>query len=326
MTLPFLIPFNVAAKHLPGLATEQLVRHGAILKDASTGRIVAHLQETGLLNQAVSQGAGMLGGGANPAGGVASIFTVVQNEQIKSKLDHLESLMGGMQTLQLATLATSVVGIGVTIASTAIILNRIKHLDETVKRIEDKVDEMPAKWREMRVHETLVDLQTHLERLDESVYRPDRDQVLTNVEEKLNYSFNSFADGVQTLTGEITIDADQLRILLSALSICAGAQFKALLFLDLKEAAQNRATHQNRRVEALTWGIPQDILELRLGENADQAPAIATETSELRIRLAGRPSLLQSLIAKDIHGRAYIEQSEQETEEPLLLLPVADKP
>ena len=106
----------------------------------------------------------MLGGAANPVGGVASIFTVVQNEQIKSKLNHLEGLMGTMQTLQLATLATSVVGIGVTIASTAIILNRIKQLDETVKRIEDKVDEMPAKWRKMRVHETLVDLQTHLER------------------------------------------------------------------------------------------------------------------------------------------------------------------
>ncbi len=321
MTSP-LLPFQIAAENIPGWAAGQLVRHGAILKDVNTGRIVAHLQETGLLNQAASQGVNMLGNAANPIGGVASIFTAVQNEQIKSKLANLESLVGGMHTLQLATLATSVVGIGVTMASTAIILNRIKQLDETVQRVESKVDAMPAKWREMRVHETLVDLQTHLERLDESAHRRDREQVLGNVEEKLDYSFNQFADGAHRMVGNVIIDADQLRILMSALSICAGAQFKALLYLDLKEAAQKRATRQNRKIEQLTWLIPQDVLETRLADKTDQAQAISSDASELRIRLAGRPQILESMIMSDIHGRDYIEQSEQETDEPLLLLPV----
>lgn len=317
-----LIPFRVAAENIPGWATGQLVRHGAILRDVNTGRIVAHLQETGLLNQAVSTGTGMIGSAANPASGVASIFTVVQNEQIKSKLVNLENFMGSMQTMQLATLGTSVVGIGVTMASTAIILDRIKQLDKSVKQMESKIDAMPAKWQEMQVHRTLVDLQTDLERLDESMHRPDRDQVLSNVEEKLNYGFNHFADGVRTLTGESTIDADQLRILLGALSICAGAQFKALLYLDHKGAAQQRTTLQNRVIEGLTWHIPRDVLEDKLGSNSQQAADIAADASELRIRLAGRPQILETLISGNIHGRDYIEQSEHEAEEPLLLLPV----
>lgn len=324
MISPF-IPFSIAAENIPGLVAGQLVRHGAILKDVGTGRIVAHLQETGLLSRVVSQGTGMLGNALNPASGIASVFTVVQNQQIKSKLAALETSMAGIQTLQLVTLATSVVGIGVTMASTAIILNKIKQLDQSVQRLEDKLDAMPAKWREMRVRETLVDLQTSLERLDEGMHRPDRDQVLSNVEEKLDYGFNRFANGVETLTGSTDIDADQLGILLSALSICAGAQFKALLFLDLKETAKKRATRQNRLIEALTWNIPQDILELRLGDNKHLASTIANDASEPRIRLAARPQMLQTLIARNVHGRDYIESAEQEKEEPLLLLPVVDE-
>jgi hypothetical protein len=319
-----LVPFQVAAENIPGLVTGQLVRHGAILKDVNTGRIVAHLQETGLLNKAVSAGVDLAGSAVNPVGGLTSVFSIIQNEQIKSRLTNIENLMGGMKTLQLATLATSVVGIGVTMASTAIILNRIKQLDGAVQRMESKVDALPKVWQEMQVLQNLVELRTHLARVDDAVLRPDADKVVTNAEEKLEYAFDRFADATQTLTTEITIDAAQLRILLSALSICAGAQFKALLYLDQKEFAQKKALDQNRKIEQLTWNIPQDILEIRLGEDKDQAQAMSSDASELRIRLSGRPHLLQTMIAGNIHGRDYIERSQQKMEEPLLLLPTQD--
>ena len=44
--IPFRIPFDFAAD----VAVGKIVRYGAILKDAQTGRIVAHLQETGLFH------------------------------------------------------------------------------------------------------------------------------------------------------------------------------------------------------------------------------------------------------------------------------------
>jgi hypothetical protein len=93
MMLP-LIPFQVAAENIPGFVSGQLVRHGAILKDLNTGRIVAHLQETGLLNKAVSTGVELFGSAANPVGGLTSVFSIVQNEQIKSRLTNIEGLVG----------------------------------------------------------------------------------------------------------------------------------------------------------------------------------------------------------------------------------------
>lgn len=321
MTSPFLIPFSVAAENIPGLASGRLVRYGAILKDAETGRIVAHLQETGLLGKMMEQGAGLLGNVANPVGGIGSIVTAVQNEQIKSRLDQLESLMGGLETLQLATLVTSVAGIGVTMASTAIILNRIGNLDDSLKRVEDKLDALPAKWRELRVREALVDLQTHVERLDESIYRPDAEQVFGAVEEKLSYSFSHIADAIRIVSGEVSIDAEHLRILLAALSVCADAQFRALVYLDMKEAAQSRAKSQNEKLRKLTWEMPPDILEIRLGSNREAARDIAGFASELRLRLAARPHMLETMIAGNVHGREYIETSGQEVDELLLVMP-----
>ncbi len=321
MTSPFLIPFSVAAENIPGLASGQLVRYGAILKDANTGRIVAHLQETGLLGKMMEKGAGALGNVANPLGGVGSIVTAVQNEQIKSKLNHLESLMGGLKTLQLATLVTSVAGIGVTMASTAIILKRIGALDDSLKRVEDKLDALPAKWREMRVREGLVDLQTHVERLDESIYRPDAEQVFGAVEEKLGYSFNRFADAIRLVAAAPAVEGEHLRMLLAALSICADAQFRALVYLDMKEAAQKRAESQNEVLRKLTWEMPPDILEMRLGSNREAARGIAGFASDLRLRLAARPHMLGTMIAGNIHGRDYIETSGQELDELLLVMP-----
>ena len=52
---------------------------------------------------------------------------------------------GGLQALQLAGLATSVVGIGVTVAGTALMLRRLNALGRAVGRIEAKLDDLPRK-------------------------------------------------------------------------------------------------------------------------------------------------------------------------------------
>lgn len=47
------IPFEIPAELLGRVASGELIRYGTILKDAGTGQIVKHLQETGVA-QAVS--------------------------------------------------------------------------------------------------------------------------------------------------------------------------------------------------------------------------------------------------------------------------------
>lgn len=316
-----LIPFKVAAEQLPGLSSGEILRYGTILKDAKTGRIVAHLQETGALERAFSNGSSLLANSASPVGGISSVVGAVQNEQIKARLDQIQNMMGGLQSLQLATLATSFVGIGVTVASTAMILARLGELSGNIARVEEKVEALPSKWREMRLREAIVDMQTSLERLDESSSWSDAGPVLRNVEERLDHGFNRFADGSRKIAVEMKVDAELLRALLAGLSLCSGAQIKALLYLDEKEAAEKRALKHYKKLEELSWLLPRDVLESRLGGDRKSAELIAADTSELLMRFASRPQLVSTLIAQDIGGQAFLEKAVQEDTEPLLLLP-----
>lgn len=317
-------PFQVATEHLRGYHSGDLIRYGTILKDANTGRIVAHLQETGALQQAFSNTTSLLSGGLGPVSTATSAVSIVQNQQIKTRLDEIQSMLGGIQSLQLATLATSFVGIGVTVASTAMILSRLQTLGTDISRLEDKIDALPTAWRDMRIRETIVDVGTSLERLDESGVRTDATQMLQSVEEKLDRSFNMFADSLRQVTIEKALDADLLRALFAGLALCGGAQIKALVQLDEKEAAQSRAAKHTRKLEDLTWNMPEDVLSRKLPGHRPTAHALAQDISELRLRFASREPLIANLIAQKIPGPLFLERAAAELEEPLLLLPEAD--
>lgn len=320
MTIP-LYSFGVTAEQLAKIGSGELLRYGTLLKDSQTGQIVAHIQETNLWRNALSMGGETLKGTVASGNPILSIFNTVQNEQIKSRLASLESMMGGMQNLQLLSLTTSVVGIGVTVASTAIIMNRLSSLADTTDKIVAKVDRLPAMWEESRIRDRLASMQTGMERLEESRLRSDRDQVLRNVEESLHSDFTHFSNATAKISLEAEIDANLLRILLSALSLTAGAQFKALLFLNEKDAALHRARAQANTIVSLSWDLPQDIIEQKTGDAPQVARDISQDLKDLRAHLASRPSMVETLIAKDIHGRDWIETAQNEDEEPLLLLP-----
>ncbi len=69
------IPFDTPASFLLPHSLGQVQRYGAILKDVSTGRIVAHLQETGALHSITSVAPNFLNpvsGIVNSASGIAS--------------------------------------------------------------------------------------------------------------------------------------------------------------------------------------------------------------------------------------------------------------
>lgn len=313
------IPFSAALEHLPGLASGNLVRYGAILKDAQTGKIVGHLQETGLWRSALEQAPGLITS-ANPVTSGLSVFQTIQNEQIKSRLAGIETLLGGMQSLQIATLATSVLGIGVTVASTVIVLNRLNQIGAAVERMEQQIEALPKIWEEARIGNHLTDLRTQLERIDESDLRSDREAVLREADGKLNENFNHFSDTALKMSGEKTVDADLFNAVLSALALCGGAQFKVLLYLDEKRAAAKRSSGQAQQLNRIAWNLPADKMRDLISDRSIVA-ALSSDLSELRARLSSQPLTAAALIEQELHGRDYIERAVAEEEEPLLVLP-----
>lgn len=309
--IPFVIPAEFLAAHAAGAVT----RVGAVLKDTQTGRIVAHLQETGVLQSALQSGLSF-----DPTGVVTGLIGVAQNAVITHKLSALQAMMGTMQTLQIATLASSVIGIGVTAASTAMILRRLDQVDKSLVGIEASVSELPSKWREMNLRARIVTLRTTLERLAEAEVRPDAQAVMSGVEERLAYVFDELHSGLAEVVSGPKVDAGLVRTLLASLALCGGAQIKSLLWLDMKEAAERRARHQCGKLESLSFLMPRDLMVGRLGDDRTKALQISQDVSELRLRMASQPGLLRTLIARGVNGRDYVERIDGEETSPYLLL------
>lgn len=311
MTIPFEIPAKFAASYASG----ELVRYGTILKDATTGRIVAHLQETSVLQSLFQTGLSF-----DPSG-VTGLIGIAQNAMISRKLDVMQSMMGTLQVLQIATLASSVAGIGVTAATSVIILNRLKVVEKTIERIEDSLSELPNTWRDMELRKNIRTLQTAVERMHEAEVRTDAENVIGAVEEKLNYVFDDLYDGITGIVVLKQVDPELLRTLLAGLSLCGGAQIKAMIWLDQKDAAERRALQHCNKLRELAFRMPRHIMAERFDGNAKEAAALSKDCSEIRLRAASQPDLIRLLTRKGIHGRDFIEQIQAEEEEPILILP-----
>ena len=89
------IPFSIPAAFEAQFLAREVVRYGALLKDAETGKIVAHLQQTGIFENVLSQAPSMIGIVSNPVttlvDAAASVTTVVQNQKIIGQLGNLSA-------------------------------------------------------------------------------------------------------------------------------------------------------------------------------------------------------------------------------------------
>ena len=322
------IPFVIPSKFNPGVATGEIIRHGALLKDASTGRILAHVQETGglqnLLQKALSSP--LLG----PLEFVMDLATIVQNEQIKSELAIMQSMLGRIQALQLATMVTSVAGIGVTVASTAIILRRLKAIDDTLKSIEEEIVRLRSELKANELQGVLTDVRVQVERMGEVDDRQDPRPVVQIVEGELHRYFNYLCNGIRVAVEAVSIDDESenkiddrlLKSLLAGLALCGSTQFRALFWLDDKKTVRSRAHLQLNKLHELAMLMPRDVLERKLVGGGTTAEHISQIASDIRMQIASTHFLAEQLTQMNKSGRQYLEQAKQEETQPLLLLPV----
>lgn len=308
----------------------KLVLKGSVLAYKNSGQVAGHLQETvqfaRSLNSVSSMG-GMAMSAANPVALGLNIFGtvggIVQNEQIKNRLDLVQQAMQQMQILQIADLVGTVVGIGVTVASTAIILKRMQGLQSGLKTIEGKIDALPAEFRAQELHKVLDKVMTSLERLEAAGDRRDAVQVVRRAEEDLHECFNALHNGAMQTTVSPQASPELLAALLNGMALAGVAQVKSLFWLEEPLAAQKHAAMQCRRMQTLSAELPRDLLMTKFGGNAEAAVQVSAIVSQTRYRLASQPNLAAELVHQGVNSRAYLEAAEVETEAPLLFFPAA---
>ena len=322
------IPFSVPLQYLAQLDAGELVRYGTIFKDVSDGRIVAHLQQTGMFDQVLGAAVSGLGqvaqSGGNPLNMFTGLATVVQNQQIKGQLTSLTQMVGSLETLGLVSSIASIAGIGVTVASTAILMQRIKGIESGIQRMEVKIGGIADHLNKVDLHKALRRVEDTMEKLSEAPYRKSAAgtaKVLSDVEENLRSSFNELVEGARVFISLEVLDEELLLILIAGLATCSAAQSKTLVWLDEVSLAASRAQNQSQKLNDLARLMPVDVIEARLGGDAQAASRLSTDMRELRAVAASRPAFCTLLVQLEVSGPDYLAQVAERDDAAVLMLP-----
>lgn len=321
------IPFEVPMEYLARIDAGELVRYGTILKDVSDGRIVAHLQQTGAFDHVlgyafsgVQQAAQTV---SSPVGALTGIATTIQSQKMGKQLDGLTDMVGNLQTLSLVGSVASVAGIGVTVASTAILMRQIKMVDTGIQRLSDELADIKSHLREVDIHRALHRVGDTMEKLAEAPFRKTAagtEKVLYDVEENLRSGFNELLEGVQVAISMDVVDAELLRTLLAGIATCSGAQTKTLVWLDEIKLAQTRAQTHAVKLNQLARLMATDVMQVKLAGEADAATQVGLDLRELRAVMSSRPSFLARIEDLQISGPTYLAQTEERDDAPVLFL------
>lgn len=328
---------------IQGVASGLYKVTGSVVRDVASGRGIAFLQETGMpqtiLNSVMTSGGNPIGGFANLGLGAAS---VIQNQQIKSRLAEVQSSLALLKNLQIGTLAVSGLGLGVSVAGFAVMLKRLKGIEAHLGTIEAKIDHVTKDRRSDDIRMIFADVGTQLDTVDTLSARSNQvsaqaaEQSLATSAGRLEAHFQQKSDTMQR--GAITTaDMDLLWSLAAAIRLCHEAGLRALYSIDELEAAKQLAERRAQRFLNLSQTLTPDALARLCGQSVQdsssygEARRLALPQAEVLVQglrdsvasISSQSELAQNLITNQISGPAYLKDLADEKEESLLILPTA---
>ena len=310
------------------LASGEIVRFGSLLKESASGKIAAHLQETGMLQQVLSQ-ADILP--FSPVSALNAVSSIGANFQ----LHQLTNLVQTLQILQFASLGLSIAGIGVSVTGFAIMNKKLNALQDQILLLKDQVEKG---FNEIRERE----LRSHFSKLRGLFDQADQAHTLSNPATEWLRISNLLAEEGSFLQGELAhyrdtpvFGPDLFLALTTSYSLCNAGRIQCLLLARELRAAyrvsEDNATNSNDLFDQLK------PIQLARNMNADQLfegkiVGIDVDTRlhtmqrfvgnvrDIQDGINSKPYLVEILISKKIDGFEYLGQLRQQKSEPLLLM------
>lgn len=315
---------------------------GSVVRDVASGRGVAFLQETGLLQTILSS---LLTSGGNPVLALTNLalgsVSVIQNQQIKSRLAEVQSSLAILQNLQVGTLAVSGLGLGVSAVGFAIMLKRLKGIEGHLGTIEAKIARVTSERRSDDRRMIFADIGTQLDAIETLSARSSKvtsaeaaENALATSAGRLEVHFQQTLDAIQE--GPISpADMELLWSLAAAIRLCHEAGLRALYTINEMETAKLLAERRAQRFLELSQGLTPDTLARLCAQSADnpsayaevrrsalpKAEALVQGLRDSVAAISSQSELTQNLITHKISGPEYIEDLSNEGAQPLLMLP-----
>jgi hypothetical protein len=312
-SIPFDYPANLLAEGLAG----NVIRYGTILKDAGTGRIVGHMQESGVAQSLLSS---VSSGIPTPLSLVADSVNVASGLYTSIQIGQLKAMMETLQTLQIATLGVSLVGVGVSVAGFLYMHKRFNSLDG---RIEKLIDTVKAGFES----QAKAAVRAHMSRTKSLVQRAQQAHALTDPRSEYAEVAAGLAEQAAYFEGEIAVmisasgrvNLELFWQLAQVLMLCNSIRIDCRMRTnELGNALKISETIANE-YQTLFDPLTPASFDTSINDGLAAVRVLRDATDAA----AGKPYLIDYLRTRKIDGRDYIASLEREKEQPLLILKVA---
>jgi hypothetical protein len=325
MTIPFDIPFSYKSAIIDG----SVERFGTILKDNATGKIVAHVQETGLAQEVMSRaGSSFL----NPA---ASFGTIGSSVYSNIQLNQLTKLVEGLQVLQYATLGATVAGLGISVAGFAIMTRKLNTLQKSFDALSGKMSEQFKDIEERRLRDHYHQLRGLFTQADQAYYLKNPIDEWMLIARDLAKESSFFHGELIHLLENKAFDSDLFSNLTHSLTLCNSGRLECLVLSNELEASRSISSDFSGQYNQLFDSISPSTLtrkaeasitscettsEQQLRHKYLHMEELVKGVREMQVTASSNPYLIDTLIEQEIDGRAYVERLRGEKEEPVFLL------
>jgi hypothetical protein len=338
------IPFVIPDRFIEAVRNGTMRRIGTTVRDVVSGQIRGHLQETQLLQRVLQSCLPTAAGGGKvgilmAAGRIASSLATTNR-----RLQQIQHALSALQMLTGASLAASVIGIGVSIAGFAMVLRRLELLDQGLADLQrqavaarlaaEKVGDLIATHDQARTEHLL-------QRAEEAWLRSDAESVWREVDGPLDQEqryWRALLGGqvAPSIFHDPRFTLDQAVAAYELVLTLAAVRIQTLLLIEQHAAARHHAEEFHRWHDAVMFAIkPIDVARARSRQEAEttgssEADARArlllpseefvASVREIQLQVADRPAVIQSIMDRKIRGRAYVEALREREDVPLVVL------
>lgn len=302
---------------------------GALITNPSTGRIVAHLQQTGaardLAMTLVNNAPAVLQTLGSPVNLISAAATFMQNRAI---LRGIETL----RVMQMGGLALTGLDIGISLAGFAITQARLKEISRGLADARDQLTRIAARIEDLfddTVRGELVELETVCQQVDDAWVMADPGPVWRAADGVLSRLEGRFFDRAAQIIDNQGLPAWQaVERFLDAALLASATLVSVRTATREVEAARKAADRGAARLQRLTGGIGVrqmlgfDMSREGVLSRAGQVdaltrlqPSAAARVTRLRQReevTASSGLALQRLLAAGVDGRDYLQRMRDE--------------
>lgn len=329
-----LLLFKTPEAYAGAMAAGDVVRHGAVLKEAATGRIVAHIQETGLTQQLL--------GNANlpsftPWGMASDALQLASSSYANVQIMQLRGLVEGLRILQYANLGMAAAGIGISVVGFVAMHKRLKDIRSDIEKLSLHLDKRFRNLEDIHWNKVFSHVEVCIERASQVAAMTEPKGEWLRIESELHRESGFLFNSIRGYLEGDQIDIDWFRQLATFLFLADGIRTRCLLEANELKLARSSAmaigeryrnlfdpissTNLARRVVKIQDDKTIDVVD-RFHQQLDGARWIVSGLREVTDSALSRPLLIDDLIKSVVDGSDYVKALMEEAKEPFVLVEV----